>query len=65
MDRARADEIVRLTFYRHIDNLANALNCDNAEVAFDVGRYVGMMQKDLETELAKEIKENEHESISM
>ncbi len=64
MDRARADEIVRLTFYRHIDNLANALtrNCDNAEVAFDVGRYVGMMQKDLETELAKEIKENEYEN---
>lgn len=58
MKQARADEIVRCTFYRHIDNLASALssNCDNSEVAFDVGRYVGMMQKDLENELAKEVK---------
>ena len=61
MTKTRADEIVRLTFYRHIDNLIVALtmNCDNSEVAFDVGRYVGMMQKDLESELAKEIKESE------
>lgn len=57
MTKERADEIVRLSFYRHIDNLASALtrNCDNAEVAFDVGRYVGMMQKDLENELSKEV----------
>lgn len=61
MKRERADEIVRLTFYKHIDNLVAALtrNCDNSEVAFDVGRYVGMMQKNLETELAKEIKESD------
>lgn len=57
MTKERADEIVRLSFYRHIDNLASALtrNCDNAEVTFDVGRYVGMMQKDLENELSKEV----------
>lgn len=57
MTKTRADEIVRLTFYRHIDNLVGALtrNCDNSEVAFDVGRYVAMMQKDLEAELEKEI----------
>ena len=38
MTKERADEIVRLSFYRHIDNLASALtrNCDNAEVVFDV-----------------------------
>ena len=61
MTETRANEIVRLTFYRHIDNLIVALtrSCDNSEVAFDVGRYVGMMQKDLESELAKEIKESE------
>lgn len=61
MTRERANEIVRLTFYKHIDNLVSALtrNCDNSEVSFDVGRYVGMMQKDLETELAKEIKESD------
>ena len=57
MTKTRADEIVRLTFYKHIDNLVGALtrNCDNSEVAFDVGRYVAMMQKDLEAELEKEI----------
>ena len=57
MTKTRADEIVRFTFYRHIDNLVGALtrNCDNSEVAFDVGRYVAMMQKDLEAELEKEI----------
>lgn len=57
MTRKRADEIVRFTFYKHIDNLVGALtrNCDNSEVAFDVGRYVAMMQKDLEAELEKEI----------
>ena len=57
MTKKRADEIVRLTFYKHIDNLADALtrNCDNPGVAFDVGRYVAMMQKCLEAELEKEI----------
>lgn len=57
MNKVRADEIVRLTFYKHIDNLSAALsrNCDNSEVAFDVGRYVGMMQKELENELGKEV----------
>ena len=59
MKKARADEIILHTFYRHIDKLVCSLsrNCDNAEVAFDVGRYVGMMQKDLENELEKEISE--------
>jgi len=63
MTESRADEIVRLTFYRQIDNLANALsrNCDNSEVAFDVGRYVGMMQKDLEHELEMEIDRHDGE----
>ena len=57
MDELRANEIVRKTFFKYIDNMASALSrkCDNAEVAFDVGRYVGMMQKDLEKELEKEV----------
>ena len=57
MTKERADEIVRFTFYKYIDDLVGALtrNCDNSEVAFDVGRYVAMMQKTLETELEKEI----------
>ena len=65
MTKARADEIVRLSFYRNIDSLARVLSedCNRAEIAYYVGRCIGMMQKDLENELAKEIKENEHESI--
>ena len=59
MKKERADEIVRLSFYRHIDNLSSALrrNCGNAEDEFDVGRQVGMMQKDLENELSKEVEQ--------
>lgn len=57
MNRVRAEQIIRLTFYKHIDNLLAALsrNCDNSEVAFEVGRYVGMMQSTLENELEEEI----------
>ena len=57
MNRVRAEQIVRLTFYKHIDNLSAALsrNCDNSEAAFEVGRYVGMMQSTLENELEEEI----------
>ena len=57
MNKVRAEQIVRLTFYKHINNLSAALsrNCDNSEVAFEVGRYVGMMQSTLENELEEEI----------
>ena len=66
MNRARAEQIIRLTFYKHIDNLSAALsrNCDKSEVAFDVGRYVGMMQSTLENELEEEIEvSNDEQSI--
>ena len=66
MNRARAEQIIRLTFYKHIDNLSEALsrNCDNSEVAFEVGRYVGMMQSTLENELEEEIEvSNDEQSI--
>lgn len=63
MNKARAEQIVRLTFYKHIDNLAGTLSrkCDNSEVAFEVGRYVGMMQRTLENELEEEIEVNNDE----
>lgn len=58
MKKQRADEIVRLTFYRHIDYIADSLKeCENKAIEFDVGRYLGMMQRDLENELAKEVEE--------
>lgn len=66
MNRVRAEQIIRLTFYKHIDNLSAALsrNCDNSEVAFDVGRCVGMMQSTLENELEEEIEvSNDEQSI--
>ena len=66
MNRARAEQIIRLTFYKNIDNLSAALsrNCDNSEVAFDVGRYLGMMQSTLENELEEEIEvSNDEQSI--
>ena len=66
MNRARAEQIIRLTFYKNTDNLSAALsrNCDNSEVAFDVGRYVGMMQSTLENELEEEIEvSNDEQSI--
>lgn len=58
MTQARADEIVRFTFYKYIDETANMIaeKCDNSEVAFEVGRYMGLMQKELENELSKEVK---------
>ena len=58
MTPARAEEIIRLTFYKYIDKTAGmiARKCDNSEVAFEVGRYMGLMQKELENELAKEVK---------
>lgn len=63
MTKARVDEIVRLSFYRHIDSIARVLSedCNRTENAYYVGRCVGMMQRDLEDELQKEIDENEHD----
>lgn len=57
MNKARADEIIRNTFYSNLDSLSLSLQrrCEDSKVAFDVGRYVGMMQKNLENELEKEV----------
>lgn len=57
MTKARADEIVRLTFYKYIDIMADYMKreCEDLKVSFEVGRCIGLMQKDLETELAKEV----------
>ena len=59
MTRERADEIVRMVMYRHIDMMEKPR--DNID-AFHVGRIMGMMQRQLEIELEKEVeqeKENE------
>lgn len=60
MTKERADEIVRLTFYKHINNLKSVLcDEDDSEASFSVGRYIGMMQRDLEKELEKEVTKDE------
>ena len=58
MTQLRADEIVRAVIYAHLRYLPEVTNSDEA---FHVGRAVGMMQKQLEIELAKEIEPEESE----
>jgi hypothetical protein len=59
MTQNRADEILRLTFYKYIPIMADYMNreCEDLKVTFEVGRYIGLMQKELEKELSKEVKE--------
>lgn len=58
MTKERADEIVRKVMYRYIDMMEKPR--DNID-AFHTGRIMGMMQRQLEIELAKEV-EKESES---
>lgn len=52
MKRERADEIVRMVIYRYIDMMKKPKDSIDA---FHVGRIIGMMQRQLEIELAKEV----------
>lgn len=52
MKRERADEIVRMVIYRYIDMMEKPKDSIDA---FHIGRILGMMQKQLEIELAKEV----------
>ena len=57
MNKERADEIVRMVMYRYIDMMEKPKDSIDA---FYVGRIIGMMQRQLEIELAKEVeKESE------
>lgn len=51
-EKQKAQTCKKCGIYQAIQKLAEY---ENSEVAFDVGRYVAMMQKDLEAELEKEI----------
>lgn len=56
MTRQRANEIVNVTFYRHISNIVEDLKkCDNTETIFNIGMELGKMQNGLELELEKEV----------
>lgn len=50
MTNQEKNELERAIFYRHFEMIENALaDCDDAQVAFYVGRAVGMMQETLRT----------------
>lgn len=55
MKRERADEIVRKVIYRYVDAMEKPRDSIDA---FHVGRIMGMMQKQLEMELAKEVEQD-------
>ena len=59
MTQNRADEIIRLTFYKYIPIMADYMKreCEDLKVSFEVGRIIGLMQKELEKELSKEVEE--------
>jgi len=60
MTQERADEIIRKVFYANFKVFPT--HCDSSEEKdFHIGRMVGEMQKTLEIELAKEVKEIENE----
>lgn len=56
MTKSRADEIVKAVIYRHLKYFDEAVN--GADI-FRAGRAIGMMQKQLELELEKEIEPQE------
>ena len=58
MTQQRADEIVRKVIYARLNVLPDM---ENSEDAFHVGRMIGQMQRQLEIELALEVKLQESE----
>lgn len=58
MTQERADEIVRKVIYARL-NVMPELN--NSVEAFNVGRMIGQMQRQLEIELALEVEQQESE----
>lgn len=60
MTEQRKDEIIRHVFYRHIDTMMRDLEkCEDTNIVFYMGLTMGMMYKDLEEELDKELKDGE------
>jgi len=58
MTQERANEIVRSVIYSNLRYLPEVTNSDEA---FHVGRAVGMMQRQLEIELGKEVEPQKSE----
>ena len=60
MTSERALEIERAVIYRHIQDIQEVFKyTEDAEIAFKVGKYVGMIHADLKKELDKEVRKGE------
>ena len=60
MTAERKDEIIRHVFYRHVDTMMRDLEkCEDTNIVFYMGLTMGMMHRDLEEELDKELKDGE------
>lgn len=60
MTSERALEIERAVIYRHIQDIQEVFKyTEDAETAFKVGKYVGMIHADLKRELDKEVRNND------
>ena len=60
MTKQRAEEIERKVFYRYLDQLERDLEKGgDIQVAFEVGRTLGYMQKTLRDELEAGVTDNE------
>ena len=56
MTQQRADETERMVFYRYIERIMRELEeCENSHVVFNIGRHLGMMQRDFQNELLTEL----------
>lgn len=56
MTEQRIDEIERLVFYRHINEITYCLeSCEDHNVVFNIGFVLGKMQKDFQYEMMKEV----------
>ena len=60
MTTERKDEIIRHVFYRHVDTMMRDLEkCEDTNIVFYMGLIMGMMHRDLEEELDKELEDGE------
>ena len=65
MTYERKDEIERKVFYQHIDGIMRMLEkCEDTNVVFEMGMFIGYMHKDLIAELDKELEKESSDADS-
>lgn len=56
MTEQRKEEIERVVFYKHIEEIMRTLEeCDDSDIVFQLGMDLGRMKNDLDRELEKEL----------